>query len=113
MALAAFLGHLFPVFFGFKGGKGVATAIGGILVVSWPLALATIATWLVVAMVFRYSSLAAITAAALAPVYGYWLLAPGNYLPVLLMSILLLIRHQKNIKNLWTGKEGKIGAKKA
>lgn len=65
------------------------------------------------ALVFRYSSLAAITAAILAPVYGYWLLVPGNYLPILIMCILLIIRHRQNIRNLWQGKESKIGKKKS
>lgn len=112
VALAAFLGHLFPIFFGFKGGKGVATAIGGIFVVSWPLGLALIITWLLVAVIFRYSSLASIVATVLAPLYSYWLVSPGNYLPIILMCLLLLIRHHKNIHNLWLGKEDKIGKKK-
>lgn len=112
VVLATFLGHLYPIFFRFKGGKGVATAIGGIFVLSWILGLLLIITWLLVVVIFRYSSLGAIIASLLAPVYGIWLLTPGNYLPVVLMSILLLYRHQKNIRNLWEGKEDKIGSKK-
>lgn len=108
IALAVFLGHLFPIFFGFKGGKGVATAIGGIFVISWPLGLALIATWILMLLVFRYSSLAAIIAALLAPVYGYWLLPAGNYLPITLIALLLIIRHHQNIRNLWLGEEDKI-----
>lgn len=111
IALAAFLGHLFPIFFGFKGGKGVATAFGAIVALSWPLGLALLATWLAVAAVFRYSSLAALTTAVLAPVYAYWLLCPKNYLPVLIISVLLILRHHRNIWNLWKGQESKIGAK--
>jgi len=108
VALAAFLGHLFPVFFQFKGGKGVATAIGGILALAWPLGLALIATWLLFAFLFRYSSLAALIAAALVPVYAYWLAPPGNYLPLIVMSVLLIYRHHSNIRNLLAGTESKI-----
>lgn len=113
VVLATFLGHLYPVFFKFQGGKGVATAIGGIFILSWPLGLALILTWLLIVLIFRYSSLGAIVAAVLAPVYGYWLLMPGNYLPIVIMCIFLIYRHWKNIKNLLAGKEDKIGAKKS
>lgn len=112
IALAAFIGHLFPIFFRFQGGKGVATAIGTILILSWPLGLALIVTWLLVLLAFRYSSLAALVATLLAPVYGYWLLGVGNYLPVLIMCVLLIVRHASNIRNLWTGKEDKVSEKK-
>lgn len=112
IALAAFLGHLFPVFFGFRGGKGVATGLGGVFVLSWPLGLALLGTWILVALIFRYSSLAAIIASAMMPVYGYWLLTPGNYWPILMMAALLIIRHHKNIVKLWKGEESKIGKKK-
>lgn len=112
VVLATFLGHLYPIYFGFHGGKGVATAIGGVFVLSWPLGLLLIVTWALVAIIFRYSSLAAIIAAALAPFYAYWLLIPGNYLPLLIMCILLIYRHRKNIQNLLAGTEDKIGVKK-
>lgn len=109
IAMAAFLGHLYPVFFGFQGGKGVATALGVILGLSWQVALAALATWLVVAKVFRISSVAALVAAALAPLYC-WLLAPQiEYVVMLaLMSALLIWRHRSNIRNLLTGREQRI-----
>lgn len=112
-ALAAFLGHLYPVFFGFRGGKGVATALGVLLGLNWLTGLATIATWLVMAFLFRISSLSALVAAALAPAWLWW----QRPEPVLvgtmsLMTILLFWRHRSNIRNLLTGTEDKIGAKK-
>jgi glycerol-3-phosphate acyltransferase PlsY len=114
VVLAVFLGHLWPVFFRFVGGKGVATALGILLGLNLWLGLATLATWLVVAFAFRYSSLAALIAAIFAPFY-YGLLfgsEGGILLAVLAMSLLLLYRHHKNIANLLSGKESKIGAKK-
>jgi glycerol-3-phosphate acyltransferase PlsY len=114
VVLAVFLGHLWPVFFRFVGGKGVATALGILLALNIWLGLATLATWLIVAFAFRYSSLAALVAAIFAPFY-YGLLFgsdSGILLAVLAMSLLLVYRHQKNIANLMAGKETKIGAKK-
>jgi acyl phosphate:glycerol-3-phosphate acyltransferase len=114
VVLAVFLGHLWPVFFRFVGGKGVATALGVLLALNIWLGLATMATWLIIAFAFRYSSLAALVAAIFAPFY-YGLLfgsQSGILLSVLAMSLLLVYRHQKNIANLMAGKEGKIGAKK-
>jgi acyl phosphate:glycerol-3-phosphate acyltransferase len=111
IVLAAFIGHLLPIFFGFKGGKGVATAIGGVLVLCWPLALALIATFLLVVVITRYVSLAAIIAALLAMGYGFWLLPAGQYLSVIIMCLLLVVRHYENIQRLLTGKENKIGKK--
>jgi glycerol-3-phosphate acyltransferase PlsY len=114
VVLAVFLGHLWPVFFRFVGGKGVATALGILLALNLWLGLATVATWIVIAFAFRYSSLAALVAAVFAPFY-YGLLfgsEDGILLAVLAMSLLLVYRHQKNIANLLTGKETKIGAKK-
>ena len=111
IALAAFLGHLFPIFFSFKGGKGVATALGGILALSWQLGLLLIITWLLIAFMFRYSSLAAIITALLMPVYAWWLLSMANYFPVAIMTLLLLITHRANIQRLLTGNEQKIGEK--
>ncbi len=112
VALAAFLGHLFPVFFGFKGGKGVATALGVMLGLHWPLGLAVIATWLVMAGVFRISSLAALTACAMAPLYC-WLMRPEPYLvaALALMTALLFWRHKENIQRLLAGTESRIGSK--
>lgn len=109
IAMAAFLGHLYPVFFGFKGGKGVATAFGVLLGLAWPVALAVLATWLIMAKVFKVSSLAALTAAILTPLYT-WQLAPENvYISLsVAISILLLWRHRSNIQRLISGEEGKI-----
>jgi len=105
---AAFLGHLYPIFFGFKGGKGVATAFGGLIALSWPVGLCVLATWIIIAAIFRYSSLAAVTAAVLAPVYA-WALGGKAWMPaMILMAILLLWRHRENIKRLSNTSESKI-----
>ena len=113
VALAVFLGHLYPVFFGFKGGKGVATALGVLLALAWWLGLATAATWLVIAIFFRYSSLAAIVAAVFAPFY-YVLLVGFDAIAVALivMSAFILYRHSRNIAKLLAGKESRIGGKR-
>jgi len=113
-ALAAFVGHLYPVFFGFRGGKGVATALGvWLALVPWVGGL-LLATWLLVALVFRYSSLAALVAALGAPLYVLWLAPLPAYLAVAgVMTALLVWRHRSNIRNLFAGTEGKIGATKA
>jgi glycerol-3-phosphate acyltransferase PlsY len=112
VALAVFVGHLWPVFFRFVGGKGVATALGVLFGLNVWLGLATLVTWLVVAYAFRYSSLAALVAAIFAPFY-YGLLFGANEIlfAVIVMSALLLIRHGKNIANLLAGKESRIGSK--
>ncbi|MCS3904628.1 glycerol-3-phosphate acyltransferase PlsY [Methylohalomonas lacus] len=110
--LAAFLGHLYPVFFRFQGGKGVATLIGVLFGLYWLLGLGFVATWLVMAGLFRYSSLAAICAAMLTPVYTA-LLVP-NLLVVGVtgvMTLFLIARHRSNIQNLMAGNEGRIGEK--
>lgn len=113
--LAAFLGHLYPLFFGFKGGKGVATALGGLIGLHWSIGLATILTWLATAALFRYSSLAALSAILLAPLY-VWLLFPVAASTVLtssmgLITLMLYWRHRSNIRNLLSGAEDKIGQK--
>jgi glycerol-3-phosphate acyltransferase PlsY len=109
-ALAAFLGHLYPVFFGFEGGKGVATALGVILGLSPWVALATLVTWLAMAFIVRISSLSALTAAVLTPVYSWWLALPGSYQGVILLIVVLVIwRHRSNIRKLLGGAEDKIG----
>ncbi|MCK9202173.1 MAG: glycerol-3-phosphate 1-O-acyltransferase PlsY [Gallionella sp.] len=114
VSLAVFLGHVFPVFLKFKGGKGVATALGVLLALSGWLGLAVLATWLLVAVVFRYSSLAALVAAVGAPIYAMVLiLRPELVFAVAIMSMLLIWRHKGNIHNLLTGKESRIGSKKA
>jgi len=112
VAIAVFLGHLWPVFFRFVGGKGVATALGVLLGLNPWLGLATLVTWLAVAFAFRYSSLAALVAAVFAPFY-YGLLfgVEPQLFAVFLMSALLAFRHSKNISNLLAGKESRIGSK--
>ena len=113
VALAVFFGHLFPVFLKFKGGKGVATAAGVLLAFDWPIGLAVLATWLVVAFVTRYSSLAAVLAAALAPLYvGLSRPAGSAILIVGILSLALIGKHWQNIQRLLAGQESKIGSKK-
>ena len=107
--LAAFSGHLYPLFFGFRGGKGVATLTGVLLAFHWLLGTAFIITWLLVALLSRYSSLAAITAGLLAPAYCWLIIAtPFHLAGVSLMSVMLIWRHRSNIKNLLAGAEIKI-----
>ncbi len=112
-ALAAFTGHLYPVFFGFRGGKGVATLIGVLLGLYWLLGLAFVGTWLLVAALFRYSSLAALVASAAAPLYAV-LLEAGTYIAAAsaVMAAILYWRHRSNIRNLLAGTEDKIGTDK-
>jgi glycerol-3-phosphate acyltransferase PlsY len=112
--LAAFLGHLFPVFHRFQGGKGVATAAGVLLALDWRLGLGTIATWAIIAAFLRYSSLAALIAAVFAPIAAVFLLGFGvEAATVLPMSALLIWRHKQNISRLLSGTEPRLGAKKA
>ena len=111
---AAFLGHLFPVWLKFRGGKGVATFFGVMIAVSWPVGLMAGATWIAMAYLFRMSSLAALTAAALAPLYAFALHAvhPVIVLAVF-MALIIFVRHHENIARLLKGQEPKIGAKTA
>ncbi len=110
VALAVFLGHLFPIFLRFKGGKGVATALGVLLALNVWLGLAVLATWLLVVLVFRWSSLAALLAAVGAPIYAILLTMPREYVLVsAVISLLLIWRHKSNIQNLLTGKEARLG----
>ncbi|HEY8608844.1 MAG TPA: glycerol-3-phosphate 1-O-acyltransferase PlsY [Noviherbaspirillum sp.] len=113
VAIAVFVGHLWPVFFRFVGGKGVATALGVLIGLNGWLGLATAITWLVIAYAFRYSSLAALVASVFAPFY-YGLLfgVEPQLFAVLAMSALLIYRHRQNIANLLAGKESRIGSKK-
>jgi glycerol-3-phosphate acyltransferase PlsY len=112
VAVAAFLGHLYPLFFGFRGGKGVATALGVLLGLHWPVGLLTIATWLLIAKVFRISSLAALLSLLVTPLYIWWLIPePSLIIAMLFMLILLFWRHRSNIENLFKGTEGHIGSK--
>ena len=116
--LAAFIGHLYPVFFGFKGGKGVATAAGVLVGIDWMLGLATGMSWLIIAFFFRYSSLASLVAAFFAP--SFYLIGGGIAWPLnrmvlitlIAISLLLIWRHRENIRRLAAGTESRLGAKK-
>lgn len=109
-ALAVFLGHLFPIFLAFKGGKGVATSAGILLGLNPWLGVLTISTWIVVALVSRISSLSALLSALLAPLYAYFLLEKGILvMTVSIISVLLILKHRLNIANLIAGKETRIG----
>ena len=110
---AAFLGHLFPVWLGFKGGKGVATFFGTLLAAAWPVGLAAGATWLAAAFLTRISSMGALAAALLAPVYALLLGRPATAALGVFMAVLIYIRHAPNIRRLLKGEEPRIGAKKA
>jgi glycerol-3-phosphate acyltransferase PlsY len=108
----AFLGHLFPIWLRFRGGKGVATFLGILLALALPVGVAAVVTWIAIAAVFRLSSLAALTAAAVSPIYSLWL-HPGHYEEVALtlaMALLIFIRHHENIRRLLAGTEPRIGA---
>lgn len=109
--LGAFLGHLFPVWLGFKGGKGVATYLGVLIGLAWQVALIFAVVWLAMAFLFRYSSLAALTAAVVVPIALYFVSAPQIAVLFVVMSIIVFIKHRANISRLLAGTEGKIGAK--
>ncbi|MFN3570941.1 MAG: glycerol-3-phosphate 1-O-acyltransferase PlsY [Polaromonas sp.] len=117
VGLAAFLGHLYPVFFKFEGGKGVATAAGVLFGVHWVLGLATLATWVIVAFFSRYSSLASLACALFAPWYymigdrSFWYMDKTMALAIFVMSALLAFRHKENINKLLRGEESKLGSK--
>ena len=112
VGLAAFVGHLWPVFFRFQGGKGVATAAGVIFALNPLLGVATLATWLIIAWFSRYSSLAAIVSAAFAPIYQLLIWEAGpTALALIIMGLLLVWRHQANIRKLLAGTESKLGQK--
>ncbi|RZL56421.1 MAG: glycerol-3-phosphate 1-O-acyltransferase PlsY [Variovorax sp.] len=116
--LAAFLGHLYPVFFGFRGGKGVATAAGALFGIDWLLGLATGTTWAIVAFFFRYSSLASLAAAFFAPAFYVigsgiaWVFDRTVLAALIVMSLLLVWRHRENVRRLLAGTESRLGAKK-
>ena len=110
--LTAVIGHNFPLWLRFQGGKGVATTLGTLLAISWQIGLAACVTWAVIAAVFRYSSLAALVALAASPFYAWYLGSEKVAVLAALLAILAIIRHQENIKRLFKGEEGKIGKKK-
>ena len=113
VGFAAFLGHMFPVWLRFRGGKGVATAAGVLIALDWRLGLSVLMVWLAVAAITRYSSLAAIVAAVAAPFLAYhFLLHPPVVSLVALMSVMLVMKHHANIRKLLRGEESRIGARK-
>jgi len=113
VVIAVFLGHLFPVFHGFKGGKGVATACGILFGINWILGVATLSTWIIVATFMRYSSLAALAAAVFGPIYFVFLFGfQPMTIALAFICALLIWRHRSNIRNLMNGTESRIGSKK-
>lgn len=113
VVIAVFLGHLFPIFHGFKGGKGVATACGILFGINWILGAATLGTWIIVATFMRYSSLAALAAAVFGPIYFVFLFGfQPMGIALLIVCFLLIWRHRSNIQNLLNGTETRIGSKK-
>lgn len=112
VALAAVVGHLYPLYFGFRGGKGVATTLGALFGMSWLLGLVWLLTWMAVAAVFRISSLSALVAMALTPVYVHWLMgSPPLTLVMAVLAALILWHHRSNIRNLLDGTESRIDDK--
>lgn len=111
-AVAVFAGHLYPLYFGFRGGKGVATAAGILLALSWSLGLATLATWAVAFGITRTSSVGALAAAIAAPVFAVLLLGPGSiFAAVLVMAVFIVVRHRSNIRKLLAGTESRVGSR--
>lgn len=110
VALGACLGHIFPIFYKFKGGKGVATAFGAIAPIGWGVVSSMLGTWLLVFLVSGYSSLSAVISALLLPLYVWWF-KPEFTFPVALVCCLLIYRHHANIQRLWRGKEDKMWRK--
>ncbi len=107
-SIAVVLGHMFPIWLRFRGGKGVATFLGVMLGLSWETGFVTIAVWLIVALAFRYSSLAALVAVTLAPVFGWFLGSPQVSSIAIILAVLVWIRHASNIRRLFSGHEGRI-----
>ena len=113
VAVTVLVGHMWPLFFGFKGGKGVATALGVLLALSWPVALICAAVWLIMAFGLKISSLAALTATVISPLAAMFLVQqPSWQAAIALIAALVLLRHRSNIQNLLSGKESKIGSGK-
>ncbi len=112
IALAAIIGHIYPIFFKFQGGKGVATALGAICAINPILGLAVLATWGIMAVLFRMSSLASLTAIVLAPFYAYWIIDNTVIIPLTVIAILIVIRHKGNIARILHHQEPKLGQKK-
>lgn len=111
IALAAFLGHVYPIFFGFRGGKGVATYFGCLFALSWVLGLFAGCTWLIVALIFRYSSLASLCMVFITPFYLFWIADFQYFIPLAIIGLIVVIRHRQNIGRLLRQEETKIGKK--
>lgn len=112
-AVAVLVGHMWPLFFGFKGGKGVATALGVLLALSWPVALICAAVWLLMAFGLKISSLAALVATVVSPLAAVFLVEPPSWQAAIsVIAMLVLLRHRSNIRNLLSGRESKIGSGK-
>lgn len=111
VVLCAFLGHCFPVYYRFQGGKGVATALGGLFGFHWMIGAATGGLWLLMAFLFRYSSLSSMVSLTLSPIITYFLISPSAAIPIAVMTAITLFRHRTNMQRLWRGEEGKIGQK--
>ncbi|MFT6582477.1 MAG: glycerol-3-phosphate acyltransferase PlsY [Alphaproteobacteria bacterium] len=111
VAVLAVLGHLFPIWLGFRGGKGVATTLGAMLAMSWPVGLLCCGAWLLCAALFRYSSLSALASMALSPVFAYFLAAQPVMIAAAVIAVLVIFRHKDNIQRLMAGEESKIGDK--
>ncbi|PIT53018.1 glycerol-3-phosphate acyltransferase [Snodgrassella alvi] len=113
VAVAVLIGHMWPIFFKFKGGKGVATALGVLLALSWPTALICATVWLIIAFGFKVSSLAALIATLISPFIAWWFIPQTSWvLAIIVIDLLVLYRHKSNIKNLFSGRESKIGQSK-
>jgi glycerol-3-phosphate acyltransferase PlsY len=112
VALVAVLGHMYPIFFRFEGGKGVATMLGAIIALSWFVGILVVLTWIVIAALFRFSSLASIISVILLPIYLSFCQQQAYILPMIIMAVIILYRHSTNIKRLFKGEEPKIGKKK-
>jgi len=109
VACAAFVGHLFPIFFGFKGGKGVATAFGAVVTLSWPVGLVSLAIWLVIVVISRYSSLASICAAISMPIAAYLFADKAYTVPLIIMAVIILLKHKDNMLRIIQGTESRVG----
>ncbi len=112
IAVVTVLGHIYPVFFRFQGGKGVATTLGAILGLSWVVGLIIILTWLIVAIVFKFSSLAALVSITLSPLYLLFWSNPQYILPMFILTLIIMYRHRSNIQRLLKGEEPRINRKK-
>jgi len=113
VAIAAVLGHMYPLFFRFKGGKGVATALGALIAIDFFVGLLVVVTWAIVAKIWKYSSLSALVAICLAPIFAAMIVSPYDFLPLCVLAALIVYRHRDNIERLRAGTEPKIGAERS